>query len=289
MWPQTFVRTLWKSISSTSYYLEVALSKLSQCFRFFLVSTVLLGAANGLYFSYFSLPETHRQAELSLDQVVTNYPSELVLSWDGQSLLRNGDSSQLISLPLPSFLQNDSLPQTFLSLVLSEKLDPSELDNLLKTNLLVVTRQNLHLIGGGNSQSSLELKKLPGFESSFTIDKQSIGHYVSLWKLELVAAAKLLKIVLPFVAPMWSIVVQTLVILVEVLFAFFFIRLLRAGWSFKILLKIGLHISVVSQVVSFLGDITMPGELPFFTITFWSYLIIVMLVLEKKRRLLTQA
>lgn len=279
MWPLTFLHALWRSISSVAYYQTVVRTSLWFSVRFFLIASFLLGLISGLIFSLQDLPRYHSQANEAIVSLKGAYPDQLVVAWDKSSLQLKPEKA--VFVPVPAAFRSDTLPSTLIVIDPTVSSDTSKWSDQYKNSLMVAGSSQLWVISGSGGYSTMDLAEIPGFEQPFTIHKQNIGGVTDIWLQTLSDLVGALSIVAPLISPWWGIFSQSLVVLIEILFAHFCIRLLRYPWPFRRILQICLHVSVVAQISSLIGAQIAPSIAPFFTITFWAYLVIVLFSLRQ--------
>lgn len=275
MHPKTYVRSLWKTISESAYYVDVLNAPLWFSVRFFLISLGLLGLVTGLWRAASEVPRWQQSLQGDVTQAIAQYPAERVVSWE-QNIGLKMTPAEPITVPYPSVW---NLPKPYKSFgVIAPNI--TELDQIAsgvpESSWWIVGQKELFLRNATDtSWQRVPLQDLPGFEAAFVLNKDTLVAKEPEIRESITDAAKLLQWIAVLGGPAWMIVTTSLSLVSHVFLAIFFF------WAFGYLigplktLQIALHVGVVAQIVQSLGDIVTPSSnLPLFTITFWIYIFI---------------
>jgi len=247
--------------------------------KFFLVSYFLLSILATLSFVEFEIP--HYQAIFKTNEVALkkNYPDSLVITWDGKEL--KNSNPQLVEISYPVELPHDGLPDKLAYIDSSV----SSIDQLSKehsaTSLFSVTKDTLYVSSSTGGWSPLALKETPGFESPFTITKDSLPSYISTWESIFTQSLNAFALVYPFAFFFIIGFLRVFSLLLNSVFAYYLLRVLGKNLPYKKVFQIGLHISVVAGLLDVLTAHFLPlqTDISIYTLAYWLYLTIILISL----------
>jgi hypothetical protein len=281
MHPQTYVRSLWKTISESEYYIDVLNAPMWFSVRFFLISLGILGLLSGAWRAAYEVPRWRQSLEGDLYQVVEQYPADRVVRWETSTGLATTPTEPLV-VPYPSLWTLPKPYKTF-GVVAPNITNQDQIAAAApESSWWIVGQQELFLRSARDtSWQTFPLKDLPGFENSFVLTKDALTSAQPEIRTTLDETALLLQWLAVLGGPAWLIVTTSLALVSHVLLAIFFF------WAFGYLLgplktlQISLHIAVVAQILQSVADVLTPtSHLPLFTITFWIYLFILSWTLQ---------
>lgn len=283
MRPSTYFHALVNTFSSAQYYLDILNAKFSFSLRFFLVSYVFLAILAAIFFSVFDAPRYAQQFHNDLSQLENHFPADLNLAWNGQELKTT--PAQPITLPYPSFLpKNDTLPTVF-GIIDSSTNSPDETLKKMQTrSFFFVAQKKLFVTAGATSWSDMDLKDLPGFDTSFVIDKQSLPNFIKTWQTDFEDSLRLLQFVYPIMFFLVFLPVRFFQTFLDAILIFYFLRLAGNNFTFKKVYQLSLHLTVVAETIRILtGHLVGQFDIPMFSFAFWGYFFIVWLQLRNVR------
>lgn len=267
-----YFKNLLGSFTTPHTYREFIAGPTRRAFGHFLLSMLIIGAAEGLYLSLKTLPKLHEKLVASMDTIVAAYPADLTIEWDGQQLTTHPAKYRVLELEpsqLPLFA---SLPDNQEKLVyINDDLTTSSAAEALNQYdaVGIVDQHSLFFNSPekgmeeitladsfGDVQVALQKKMLPQLE---TAGVQIIDHLqpIVLWAAP-VALALLLLISQLFTSLFYA----TLLWLPARLSGS--IRTWGDSWRFTLVLL------VVAEIISLVAALLYPTlNFPVYAVAFW--------------------
>jgi len=294
MKPKTYLQALKKTFTTPSYYLILMKTKRGFSLRFFLTSFLILGLTLALKITTVDIPKIKQSLLTDGQSIVKYFPEDLVLEWKNNNLetfqkQSNGslqEYSNPITLDYPKIFedQKDSLPLTFLTYVNTDDSIEQISTDITSPSLIVVTKKNIFTknIGSknllldadedanGDSWNHGELNSFLSETGSWQISKNTIDGQYETFKDELNNDWQALNTAVFIVTPI-LLTINRLLFLINLIFIFIIIKINRLNISFKQLLKISLHVLVISETINQISNILYPNlEWSFFSFSFYA-------------------
>lgn len=282
----SYFQNLISSFFNPHVYLSFIRAKSSKAFAHFALSLVLIGAAQGFYFVYKLFPMLRERLTVSADEIVADYPADLLFHWDGQSLTTEPDTyDQLVMRPSDLPLFAELAGQDEVIVYRDAELTASEAAAVLGENQvgLVVDRQAMYYL---SQESGMEIAPLSDHldENSLTINK----NVITMARDWLFSAMPVAEKFVWWLAPL-LVIAGLLVSRLVTALIFATILLLparlgkvittwRESWRFTLVLL------VVVEIVSLAVSLLYPGlTFPVYSVAFWALSAFILLALNAEQ------
>ena len=277
----TFIRTFWKSITSFSYYKEIAMAPMAFSFKYFVGFSFLLGALLTLLVSIVVVPPLTTAANRFEKRVTILYPPDLVITIKNGELTTN--ASQPLRFPIPFELFTDTPPaisdqkQTYLATIDTD----ATAENFESYRSFVVATKNQIIVS--KSDNDFEVYPLdPKIDTvitkaTFTELIAKLVPWIKASPFIFIVVILLLFAILIPLSRLASLVFLTAPL---VLIA----KLLHLSYGYKKIFQLGLHaltIPTLIQVIMTLFEVRVP--FPFFnSLLYIFYALIILASLREK-------
>jgi len=259
MRPKTYWRSLKKTFTSPSYFLEITKAPFWFSFRFFIISMVLLAISWAIRINLKTIPYLQKQVEVNLENIENNYPSDLEISWTGKAL--EISPAEKLMIPYPIGFEDPQLPAVFAYLVPMNFSSDQFQRESIEDSLLVITTENLFINNLQESWNSAPLSELLPDQQS-TLNQTSLPEFNNL--LNFIKSANF--VVLPLVL----ITSQLWVGFFEAILVFLFFKLNRVKIKFSKTFQLSLHLVIIAEFIHQVTAWLYPNiEIPMFTIAYW--------------------
>jgi hypothetical protein len=280
MWPTTFVRTLWKSITSLEYYfLTVRRAPWHVPVRFFLCSFVLCGFLQGMWMANQEFPQFVHNVQRQVTQLPTVWPHDLVISRTQGALVVQPNTPLRVAWPdeTNSLFGGDAqfaMKQYMLEVDAAAKPEAAFATINSEGLTLALSEQE----GRSLSWSDLVAFGLPG---TWRIDKENVGTLTTTVNTTLDQVVTTVRVVWPLIFAVSLTIVQAIGVCVDSLLFLFFARLSRTQLTGHELWRMLVHVSVVAGIVA---TLTYPFAMsfPIYGISFWVYAMAVYISVTRK-------
>jgi hypothetical protein len=274
-----YLLKLLASVTAIDFYKQLKNTSVLSSVSFFIFSFAILGIVLDLELSFKTIPQIETQSFQSLEQIKNNYPEDLSISWDKETL--NINRSEL-KLDYPDWLKLDkkSLPQ-YLAIYSSTDLNPESVSSQISnSSLLVFDRQQLFVSQLNGNYDALPLTEVPGFEKEFVINKNNLPEKVATWQNALAKLFSGSQKVLPFFLIPSFIILSLIGNFLDALLVFLLVRIF-GRFSFKYIFKISLHVAVIAEIIArATALIYAHSNYPLFSISYWIIISFVLLNLK---------
>lgn len=283
MRPLTYLYTLWNTLTNPKYYIDVLNAKLSFSVRFTLLSYLFWAGLTMVSFALIELPQLRPTLNRYLEQVVTEFPAELSIRWNGLQLETPPTPTRL-SFALPALPDPTGLPGQLL-LIDPTITEVNQVPSLSRDQAaaVVVGRQELYVSQPSGGWTSLSLVDVLGTDS-FTITRQSLVDQQSRYQQLLNQVLHWLPAAVGLVFLLFSLPLRLLNLLLDSLLIWLMVRLFRLPLNFAKVMQLSLHAAVAAELIAVLTARFAAG-LPMFTIAFWGYILLVYWQLRHVRAL----
>lgn len=271
MRPVTFLRTLYNTISSPSYYIDVLNVRFWFSVRFTIVSYLLLALLAAVLFTISDVPILEKSITTYIDEQVDRFPSDHTLAWNGLRL--NSTFSETYTLPFPELPNLVNNPPLLLQLNTNVKDVADILTHSEEPSLFFVGERELYLSQLGGEWSSLPLNEiLPASESELNKEQltREKPQYIEVARTNI----RRLPMLFPFFFFLVSFPLRMFNILLDTAVIFFTTKLLGYPLPFRKNFQISMHIAIAAELLTILTAQFATG-LPMFTLTFWAYTVAV--------------
>jgi hypothetical protein len=283
-----FAKDFFNTLSSPQFYLDVLNTKVRRSVGFFVVSYFVLGFLATTLFATVDVPRYTSMLHNSFQELIQHYPDDLTFHWDGKVL--SSSQTDVLQVPFPSFWQtqsanaDQSLPT---NLAMIDTSTTSVDDAVAKTthaSWVVFTQNQAYVTNNNGGWSSIDLTDLPGFQSTFTVDKNSLPNQLNSWEDGAKSVALLAILAYPCIFPVGLMLSRVISLMINALLVSYFIRFIRRPIPFWKMFQLMLHISVAAELVAIVSShLFWSARLPMFGLTFWLYTVVVLYELRNVR------
>lgn len=260
-------------ISDPHVYLEFLAQPWPRTLTLFLVVTGLIGALNGIRLVYQSGDEVLRFPQALSDEWVTNYPPNLVINWQDQSLTLEPTPTQPVVIPWPAVLAQTGWPGPLAIYDPQAETQPADVAKSVPHEPLFILdqRQIWAKSAAGEWSQSFPLTDLPVLnEGDQTWNKAAVVELLGQTVAQLRHWLKTGLVMWPFASILLTWWVRIWFVLTESTLLWALGRLIgwRIGW--KKLTKLVCLIVPVAEVINWLGHWLYPDlSWSLFHVTFW--------------------
>lgn len=145
--------------------------------KYLFTTSLLLTALQLLVFRVKTIPQLWRELDRVREQVVSEFPNNLTISWDGQNLSAN-QSDIMVSWP-QGWTVSDRLPTQAALLFPGPNQVPKE--ELAHQVLCIMYTDQLHLHNTAGEWLEMPLNQLPGFETPFELNSSTVSEISVTW------------------------------------------------------------------------------------------------------------
>lgn len=286
-WIAKYWRVISQLFSSPKYYFVMLKRPLWPVLRVFGLSMLLLGLVWTGKINMRILPELEQQVEQAIDELEQNYPEDLVVNWDGETL--QWQPNELVEIPFPSILKDlieiddVDLQYSLLGLMVPGNPNQDTLENDLEREAVIIaTESNLYVNDPNAGLTGIEMVTALE-EESFEITKSSLTGQLEQVRSDLVQFFQSTKILSPLIVPILTIIKGLWAALIRSLFLYIFIKILYRTWAFSNSLKLTLLIGIVAETVTQIGGwLYSQSTVDLYGLTYWLVLMYVLWVNRKK-------
>lgn len=281
MHPRTFILTLWGSLSSAAFYGSILRRSVWFSVRFVVIACLILGLLKAVDFNLRSIPQLQAQTTQLLARLEQEYPADLVFSWDMSTLSWQPPTTLSVPYPPEVSLNREGLPPVLAQFSPQEG-DPSTLlTELPQRSLMLITPSTLYILNAGESWNTLPFTEVPGFESAFTISRDTLGDYLTYWQTLIAQTIQVLQIGSFVVFPLFTVIRLLVNSVIDATIFYFLIQLSGPRWRWSKVWQLTLHIVVVALLLETLIHWLLPSStFPIFTITSWGLFVYLVLMLK---------
>ncbi len=281
MTPKQYWHILTGSLTQPTFYVQVLNQPFRRSLQFFLISSVLLGIASAWLMIQYRFPEYQRMFKEVTQEISQNYPDELSIQWQDQTL--STSNQEPLMIPYPHFFQ---AKPTQVAMVIDPSLDTTQFDQLNQrlpaSSLSVVGSTQLLINDGLGNWSVLALADLPYFDQNFTINQQTLPGVLDQANHHF---QQLLQLISPTLYVIWPLIYMfknAWIILWYAIVGQFILSWYGKNFGFKKIYQLSLHLIVVAQLVEIVGQYLYP-DLTFslLSLTFWCLFIALSFTLKR--------
>lgn len=271
MRPRTFWHTLIGTFTSAQYYRDILQAPVGFTVRFFIIAMILLGLTRAVYVHVKLVPNWKLQLTSVINQLERDFPNELVITWNGQSLQTS--NQQIVEVPYPTSMkpETDFWPPVF-GYIVPESISPPDFSNKVPSRSLFVASANQLFVSDSEGYwSDVPLHTVPGFDQEFTLSRATLPTFITSarnWTAEFWNWASSAVV---FFSAAYVLLAGLWMSLLEGLFAYLVLRFSGLQLPYRKAVQVSFHLVIVAEVIS---QITLwlygPTDIPLFSITFWS-------------------
>ncbi len=267
------LKTYWHVITSLftspKYYLEIFKAPFWFSFRFFIISMTILGLTLTWRVNQKVMPTLQEQMNVTLDEVVTNYPADLEIVWSENQLRYSAEDA--IEISYPSLMgQNSQLPPVFGYFIPGEISSAQFSEKLEHESLFVVSSDKFFINDLREAWTDAPLTEiLP--EEDLVLNKDTSGEFISKFKLEIEEIIPIIK-QLNFIAiPIGLIIFRLWMSFLEAILVFLFFKLNKFNLNFGKTIQLSLHLVVVAETIAQIANWIYPNiQISMLVLVYWS-------------------
>lgn len=269
MRPKTYWHVISNLFTSPKYYLEILKTPFWFSLRFFVISTIILGLTLAWRINQRTIPAYQQQINNSLNEIETNYPPELKMSWEENQL--KSSTNEIIEIPYPNSIEkNPQFPPVFGYFIPDDISHDQFSTKFNQESLLVVTSKKLFINNLQGTWTDAPLTELFPTED-IALNKDTSPEIISKIKQELGKIFDLAKQLNFIVVPLITILIKFWMSLIEAILVFLFFKLNRFTINFTKTLQLSLHLVVVAEIIAQATSWIYPNlQIPMFTLSYWS-------------------
>jgi|GEM_PF-984261 len=275
MRPNTYLSTLWNTITSPKYYIDILNTKFGFSVRFLLVSYLLLAAVSGVLFALFDAADLQQKVDQSIQKVSTEFPANYSAEWNGLKIVptSTAGATTTLTLPLPALREFQQSPPLLAQLNPTVTSVAEIAAHTQKPSFFFIGNHELYMSQPNDTWKTMPLTALLP-TSSFHLDKQAVSQYIPSVQQQVDQSLKLLPFLISIVFFFLTLPLRLISMCLDTLLIYLVVRMTGLPISFKKAVQLSLHIMVVAEIISLLTA-TVAQDLPMFSLTFWLYTLIV--------------
>lgn len=269
-----------KLFFNLNYYQELLAGSGKKVFKAFLVISIIINLVFGIIFSnhlkqswLIALQQTH-------DQIIAEYPKDLVLSWNGTEL-NFYPNNQPLNIYWPKAFSEAKLPG-ILAKFAPETQSPDQIssNSINQTPLFWLNRTQIWVSNLTNNSWS-KAQPLQEIFKSFKIDQgqinqQNLAGYMDIFQVKFSQFIQVGIIFLPGLITLGYIISGIIFAATEASFIWFFGNLLRWKTSWRQIFKLSLLIVPIAQTMELISNQLYPAyDWSFFHITYWLIFVLI--------------
>lgn len=269
MRPKTYWHIISNLLTSPKYYLEILKAPYWFSLRFFIISMIILGLTLTWRINQRTIPVYQQQINDSLNEIESNFPSELEIYWRGNQL--GSSTNEIIEIPYPSSIKKSSQFPPFLGYFIPDDISPDQFPKKFnQESLLVITSKKLFINNLQGAWTDAPLTELFPMED-IALNKNTSPDLILKLKQELKKVFDLTKQLNFIVIPLITILIKFWMSFIESILIFLFFKLNRFSINFIKTLQLSLHLVVMAEIIAQLASWIYPNiQVPMFTLSYWS-------------------
>ncbi len=270
----TFFKSLYNSITSRSYYIDVLNAKFAFSFKFFLVGYFLLAILAGGLFIGIDLPKYQSLFVKNTQLIQKQFPSDLKLNWDGTTFLTNQKNP--IRISYPDGMPHDGLPEDFAYLAAADSSLSQAEEAVKSSSLMIFSKDTLAISEGQSGWSTLSLKDAPGFDQPFTITAESLPDQIKNWQQIFSAGLSLFALLYPVLFLFGVGMIRLVSLCINSVLIYYLLKVFGRTLPYAKVIQLGMHISVVAGLLDVItSHLITNSNFNLYEIAFWCYLMII--------------
>lgn len=270
MKPLTFWRTLRTILSDARAYPALLTTSGWFVFRFWMMVALLAGLVHSALFWQRDLPQLKTWVDTAAQELESNYPPELELSWSGSSLSTNQNEPVIIHYP--SFIDPSrwELPAELAVITSQESGQPPTQALFVVTPTQLTTTQAVQ-----SNQSTVPLTSLLT-ERPLTLSHSNLKEMVNQLVDESQSFLSALALITTVAFPLFILVYYGWVAVINTFFIYILFRLYRSRLGLGPLLKLSVLLIAAGTVVNTLAQVLYHQlSLPLTSLTYWLMLAVI--------------
>ena len=265
-----YIHKLTKPFTSTDYYIQ----SINKSVLYSLIQLVIIVLSTALIssiiFLYRSFPQIQTSTIEIVQQLKTNFPHDLIISWDGTKL---GSNYQYLTVPWPEqyFFSNLALPENLLQYSNSD-IKPEDNNVQTSDTLFFVSNQNLFRADTqkSNTWTSQPLNIFLEKNMKFTITYQNVFNFCENFLFFLQEKQFQIKTVVAIIYILIIFFDMSLFYVFETILAVLLFKLYSIKLTLKQIIVLTSHVMIPTVVLKTLAMLLYSNvNIPLEAITFW--------------------
>ena len=284
-----YFKNLIESFFKPELYQAFIKAKSRKAFGHFALSMVLIGVVQGFYFGSVLLPEFREKAQQSLDQLMTVYPAELQITWDGEQLTTTPAEFDELRFDSGELAIFDQVPggvsPNQAALYVNRDLSLSEAVDLMAEEDVegVIDQRSAFFVTEGAGVEELLLRDYLQ-DTTFVIDRDSLPLARDYLGQGLEAVLRMALWFLPIIFALALLVSRLIVSLIFATLLLFPARLGKAISNWRESWRFTLVLLVVVETLSQATRLLYPQlSFPVYSVAFWSLSLFILLALNTEK------
>ena len=261
------IRYLTASVSSLKFYQNLQQVALKDSLITYLFLIILITTISSTWFIFVTSPIITTQLLKSIDNLVQQYPTDLVVQWDGRNLNANL-SPVVFKTPSHLLTQSYGLPENLLIV----NTDQKPID---QHALWLITDQTFVMSFQGQTTQALELSNL--FTTPFSIDQVVITNFQPQLENAFVEFMTILRLLAFPVMLIFLIISRLFMLLIESGLVWLLIKLNRIKLKYPHIVQLCIHLFIPAEIVHQVA-LRVQLNLPFsfHSLAFWVILMFIL-------------
>lgn len=266
-------QTLKGSLGNAYYYARITQKPLAWSMRFFVISLILMGLAQGFVFVTQTLPKWQEEVVQMRQELVNEYPSDLELSWDGRQIASSAEEPQPIFYPADFDYRSYNLPPRLGVIDLSQDPQPSPDDFLV-----VITQDHLWLNDFRGDFQTTSLSLWLGDEA-WTMTANNLPAVLDQLEETLIEPWwQSLTWLGPIAIIAWLILGKSAMAVIEGILLYLVLYVYDRRLPYLKTLQLSLHLLIPAELVNQVGRLVYPqATFSFTSLAFWALAIYVLI------------
>lgn len=271
MQPFLYIYTLHRSLTSGASYLGVVKNKLWFSIRYFLISLSILGIISGVFFVDRVWLPLKTTAQVELLNLAHYYPSDIIVSWNNQTLLINSEAPIQVPYPKSMPLQ-DLIPHHLLTITDPGRSAADFVAESGNSSFLVADSQHLFINNLNGRWRQLPLTEI--LSEPFTLTADNIDQQIGQLNQQLSWFFNGFSLIIIIIYPIYLISTVFWQTVIQSILLYFVLKINHTAQEYLPTFKIALHIAVTAAILHEVTGYLYPNHgYPIFNLTFWSIMI----------------
>lgn len=267
---KSFFEKVGDAVSSFSFYQHVASFRLWRSIKFYLLFLLLFGVLRSIPFLTTTFPTILQQTTQGLTQLRSDYPAELVISWNGAELT---SSQSPLTIPYPNNWREDISFRAETTNLAYIDTATSDLE-LNDTALFTIGRTEIFVPAPEGTYEQLTLNNI--LTTNFTVDAPTVQDLAETWATNKTILTILVTLTTPLLIFISLVFQRSLMVIFEGSLFYLFRRILGSTWSYSTAMQYAIFFFVPAEIIDFVAQLFYPqAQFSFFSFTVWIYFLAV--------------
>lgn len=254
---KTYLYSLKSSFSRVIYYYDVLRAPFAFSLKFFLFSYFILGILFSLKFNFITSQKIINFFNLLEQKIISHYPYNLSLNYQNGEMVSKflDNSNQKDTLQQEIILDNLTFNQskTQLSILIDTKnsysLESLDKQDKISDNLIIASKAIYVQNSGIWTESSYQ--NLFYQVNNFSITGENLPMHLTSLRTYLIQGLNIFKVIIFFLAPLF-LIGSNLLLILDFLLLYFLVRINFHKFKFIKFIQVSLHTLVISELLNFI-------------------------------------